>query len=194
MTQSYYALNDDVTANDNEVGKELVEAAVDRLAELYERHERGEPLYGKAAARVVSEFGAIGADVAAVEAEGRDEVDGAFGGQVWRHPELRKRLRGSALRLYPGLALDCAFGPGGACGGVEAPNWNACNPRCGNAMLDATQLAFLNDTADRIRSYLDDMRIGTTLRLLLQDQLDDLTTAIADHESRPAPTDNRAQP
>lgn len=57
--------------------------------------------------RVVSEFGAIAADVAAVEA-------GGFDGQIWRHAEARKRLRGSALRLYPGLALDCAFGPGGA--------------------------------------------------------------------------------
>jgi len=182
MTQSYYALNDDVTADDNEVGKELVEAAVDRLADLYARHERGEPLYGKAAPRVVSEFGAIAADVAAVETVGQA---GRFDGQIWRHAEARKRLRGSALRLYPGLALDCAFGPGGACGGVEAPNWNACNPRCGNAIIDATQLAFLKDTADRIRSYLDDGRIGSTQRLVLQDQLDELTTAIADHESRP---------
>jgi len=182
MTQGYYALNDDVTADDNQVGKELVEAAVDRLADLYERHERGEPLYGKAAPRIVSEFGAIAADVAAVETEGQA---GGFDGQIWRHAEARKRLRGSALRLYPGLALDCAFGPGGACGGVEAPNWNACNPRCGNAILDATQLAFLKDMAERIRSYLDDERIGTTQRLLLQDQLDELTTAIAEHESRP---------
>src|SRR5216683_954233 len=80
MTQSYYALNDDVTAEDNEVGKELVEAAVDRLADLYARHERGEPLYGKAAPRVVNEFGAIAADVAAVEAEGRAGLDGGFDG------------------------------------------------------------------------------------------------------------------
>ena len=184
MTQGYYALNDDVTADDNEIGKELVEAAVDRLSDLYVRHERGEPLYGKAAPRVVSEFGAIAADVAAVAA---DRQPGGFDGQIWRHTEARKRLRGSALRLYPGLALDCAFGPGGACGGVEAPNWNACNPRCGNTIFDATQLAFLKDTADRIRSYVDDGRIDTTQRLLLEDQLDELTTAIADHESRPAP-------
>ena len=194
MTQSYYALNDDVTADDNEVGKELVEAAVDRLADLYERHERGEPLYGKAAARVVSEFGAIAADVTTVEVEGQAGVDGGFGGQIWRHAEARKRLRGSALRLYPGLALNCAFGPGGACGGVEAPNWNACNPRCTNTIFDATQLGFLNETADRIRSYLDDGRIGATQRLLLQDQLDELTTVIADHESRPAPRRHEAQP
>src|SRR6266542_6505508 len=82
------ALNDDVTADDNEVGKELVEAAVDRLADLYARHERGEPLYGKAGPRVVSELGAIAADVAAAEAEGQD---GGFGGQIWRHAEARKR-------------------------------------------------------------------------------------------------------
>jgi hypothetical protein len=183
MTQGYYALNDDVTADDRTtVGMELVEAAVDRLADFYARHERGEPLYGKAAPRVVSEFGAIAADVAAVEA---DRQHGGFDGQIWRQAEARKRLRGSALRLYPGLALDCAFGLGGACGGVEAPNWNACNPRCTNTIFDATQLAFLKDTADRIRSYLDDGRIGTTQRLLLQDQLDELTTAMADHESRP---------
>jgi hypothetical protein len=191
MTQSYYALNDDVTADDNEVGKELVEAAVDRLADLYTRHERGEPLYGKAAPRVVSEFGAIAADVATVEA---DRQPAGFDGQIWRHAEARKRLRGSALRLHPGLALDCAFGPGGACGGVEAPNWNACNPRCGNTILDATQLTFLKDSAERIRSYLGDGRIGTTQRLLLQNQLDELTTAIADHESRPAPGHHRDWP
>jgi hypothetical protein len=113
---------------------------------------------------------------------------------IWRHAEARKRLRRSALRLYPGLALDCAFGPGGACGGREAPNWNACTPRCGNAILDATQLAFLKDTANRIRSYLDDGRIGTTLRLLLQDQLDELTSAIADREGHPAPRRHEAQP
>ena len=147
-------------------------------------------MYGKAAPRVVSEFGAIAADVAAVETVGQA---GRFDGQIWRHAEARKRLRGSALRLYPGLALDCAFGPGGACGGVEAPNWNACNPRCGNTILDATQLAFLKDTADRIRSYLDDGRIGTTQRLLLQDQLDELTTVIADHESRPTLGDYATQ-
>ena len=58
--------------------KELVEAAVDRLADLYERHERGEPLYGKAAARVVSEFGAIAADVTTVEVEGQAGVDGGL--------------------------------------------------------------------------------------------------------------------
>lgn len=191
MTQSYYALNDDVTTDDNEVGKELVEAAVDRLAELYERHEQGQPLYGRAAPRVINEFGAIAADVATVETGGQA---GGFDGQIWRHAEARKRLRGSALRLYPGLALDCAFGPGGACGGVEAPNWNACNPRCTNAILDVTQLGFLKDTADRIRSYLDDGRIGTTQRLLLQDQLDELTTVIADHESRPAPGHDVAYP
>jgi len=149
------------------------------------------PLYGKAAPRIVSEFGAIAADVAAVETEGQA---GGFDGQIWRHAEARKRLRGSALRLYPGLALDCAFGPGGACGGVEAPNWNACNPWCGNTIFDATQLAFLKDTADRIRSFLDDGRIGTTQRLLLQDQLDELTTAIAEHESRPALGRHEAQP
>ncbi|MGA2930044.1 MAG: hypothetical protein ABSG43_29460, partial [Solirubrobacteraceae bacterium] len=51
MTQSYYALNDDVTAAENEVASELVEAAVDRLADLYELHERNEPLYGSAAPR-----------------------------------------------------------------------------------------------------------------------------------------------
>jgi len=100
---------------------------------------------------------------------------------------VRKRLRGSALRLYPGVALDCAFGPGGACGGVEAPNWNACDPGCANAILDPTQLAFLKDTADRIRSYLDDQTIGTAQRLLLDRQLDELTTAIVHHESHPAP-------
>jgi len=79
MIQTYYALNDDVTADDNQVGKELVEAAVDRLADLYARHERGEPLYGKAARRIVNEFGAIAAEVAAVEAEGQA---GGFGGQL----------------------------------------------------------------------------------------------------------------
>jgi hypothetical protein len=100
-------------------------------------------LYGKVAPRIVNEFGAIAADVAAVETESSAGLDGGFRGQIWRHAEARRRLRGSALRLYPGLALDCAFGPGGACGGVEAPNWNACNPSCGNALLDATQLAFL---------------------------------------------------
>ena len=186
MTQSYYALNDDVTAEDNEVAMELVEAAVDRLADLYQQHERGEPLYGKAARRLVGELDAIAADVATVE-------PGAFEGQTWRHAEVRKRLRGSALRLYPGLALDCAFGPGGACGGIEAPNWNACNPRCGNAVLDPAQLAFLKDAADRIRSYLDDGRIATTTRLLLQDQLDELTTAIAEHESSPAGGNDQPQ-
>src|SRR5947209_18706876 len=134
--------------------KGAVEAAVDRLADLNARHERGEPLYGKAAPRIVSEFGAIAADVAAIEAEGQAGLDGGFDGQIWRHAEARKRLRGAALRLYPGLALDCAFGPGGACGGVEAPNWNACNPRCKNTILDAAQLAFLKDTAARIRSYV----------------------------------------
>jgi integrase len=87
MTQGYYALNDNVTADDNEVGKELVEAAVDRLADLYERHERGEPLYGRAAARVVSEFGAISADVATVEGEGQAGVEGGFDGQT--HPTRR---------------------------------------------------------------------------------------------------------
>jgi hypothetical protein len=194
MTQSYYALNDEVTADDNEVGKELVEAAVDRLADLYERHERAEPLYGKAANRIVSEFRAIAADVAAVEGEGQAGVDGGFGGRIWRHAEARKRLRGSALRLYPGLALDCAFGPGAACGGVEAPNWNACNPRCGNTIIDATQLAFLKDTADRMCSYLGDGRIGTTQRLLLQDQLNELTTVIAEHESRRSPGRRTAHP
>jgi hypothetical protein len=148
-------------------------------------------LYGKAAPRVVSEFGAIAADVATVEA---DRQPAGFDGQIWRHAEARKRLRGSALRLHPGLALDCAFGPGGACGGVEAPNWNACNPRCGNTILDATQLTFLKDSAERIRSYLGDGRIGTTQRLLLQNQLDELTTAIADHESRPAPGHHRDWP
>lgn len=187
MTQSYYALNDDVTAEDNEVAKELVEAAVDRLADLYQRHEQGEPLYGKAAHRLVGELDAIAADVATVE-------PGAFEGQAWRHAEVRKRLRGSALRLYPGLALDCAFGPGGACGGVEAPNWNACNPRCGNAILDPAQLVFLKDAADRIRSYLDGGRIGTTTRLLLQDQLDELTTAIAEHESSAPAGNDQPQP
>ena len=40
MTKLYYALNDDVTAKDNEVAGELVEAAVDRLADLYELHQR----------------------------------------------------------------------------------------------------------------------------------------------------------
>ena len=187
MTQSYYALNDDVTAEDNEVAMELVEAAVDRLADLYHQHEGGEPLYGKAAHRLVGELEAIAADVATVE-------PGAFEGQTWRHAEVRKRLRGSVLRLYPGVALDCAFGPGGACGGVEAPNWNACNPRCGNTILDPAQLVFLKDAADRIRSYLDDGRIGTTTRLLLQDQLDELTTAIAEHESSPAAGNEQPQP
>jgi hypothetical protein len=190
MTQSYYALNDDVTADSNEVGKELVEAAVDRLADLYERHEQGEPLYGKAAGQILSELGAVAADVTTIE-NGRQS--GGFGGQVWRHAEIRKRLRGSALRLYPGLALDCAFGPGGACGGVEAPNWNACNPQCRNAILDATQLTFLKATADRIRSYIDDSRTGATLRVLLQDQLDALTTAITDLELHSEQGRHRAQ-
>ena len=183
MTQSYYALNDDVSDDDNEVAGELVEAAVDRLADLYELHERNEPLYGRAAHRLVGEFDVIATDVATVE---HDE-DSGFDGRIWRHAEVRKRLRGSALRLYPGLALDCAFGPGGACGGVEAPNWNACQPGCANAILDPTQLAFVKDVADRIRSYLDDETIGTALRLLLQGQLDELTSAIAGHESHPAP-------
>src|SRR5260370_30226676 len=116
---------DDVTADDNEVGKELVEAAVDRLADLYARHERGEPLYGKAAPRVVSEFDAIDADVAAVEAEG---LAGGFDGQIWRRAQTRKRLRGSALRLYPGLALDCAFGPGRSCRRGRAPEPDARQP------------------------------------------------------------------
>ncbi len=182
MTQSYYALNDDVTAAENEVASELVEAAVDRLADLYELHERNEPLYGSAAPRLADEFDAIATDVATVK---RD--DEGFEGRIWRHAEVRKRLRGSALRLYPGVALDCAFGPGGACGGVEAPNWNACDPGCANAILDRTQLAFLEDTAERIRSYLDDQALGTTLRLLLERQLDELTAAIAGHESHPAP-------
>ncbi|MGH9154264.1 MAG: hypothetical protein ACRD1K_00030 [Acidimicrobiales bacterium] len=176
MTQSYYALNDDVTAEDNEVAMELVEAAVDRLADLYQRHEQGEPLYGGAARRLVGELDAISADVATAEPAG-------FGGQTWRHAEVRKRLRGSAFRLYPGVALDCAFGPGGACGGVEAPNWNACAPRCGNAVLDPTQLAFLKEATGRIRSYLEDGRIGTTSRLLLEGQLAELRAAIADHQS-----------
>ncbi len=183
MTQSYYALNDDVTAEDNEVASELVEAAVDRLASLYELHERNEPLYGSAAPRLAEEFDVIATDVATVK---RDDERG-FEGRIWRHAEVRKRLRGSALRLYPGVALDCVFGPGGACGGVEAPNWNACDPGCANAILDGTQLAFLKDAADRIRSYLDDEAIGTALRLLLEGQLDQLTAAIAGHESRPAP-------
>jgi hypothetical protein len=63
--------------------------------------------------------------------------------------------------------------------------------RCTNTIFDAAQLAFLKGTADRIRSYLDDGRIGTTQRLLLLDQLDELTTVIADHESRPAPGHQR---
>jgi hypothetical protein len=183
MTQGYYALNDDVTAEDNEVAGELVEAAVDRLADLYELHQRNEPLYGSAASRLADEFAVIATDVASVE---REDSRG-FEGLIWRHAEVRKRLRGSALRLYPGVALDCAFGPGGACGGVEAPNWNACDPGCANAILDPTQLAFLKDAADRIRSYLADEAIGTALRLLLEGQLDDLTEAIARHESHPAP-------
>lgn len=187
MTQSYYALNDDVSAEDNEVAMELVEAAVDRLADLYQWHEQGEPLYGKAAHRLVGELDAIAADVATVE-------PGSFEGQAWRHSEVRKRLRGSALRLYPGIALDCAFGPGGACGGVEAPNWNACNPRCANTILDPAQFAFLKDAADRIRSYLDDGLIGTTTRLLLRSQLDELTAAIAEHESSAAAGKNQPQP
>jgi hypothetical protein len=188
MTQSYYALNDDVTAEDNEVASELVEAGVDRLADLYDRHERGEPLYGKAAPRLVGELDAIGADVATLQS--RDKLVG-LEGQIWRHAEVRKRLRGSALRLYPGIALDCAFGPGGACGGVEAPNWNACNPSCGNTILDSTQLAFLKDAALRIRSYLSDRRVGDTSRLLLQSQLADLTAAVDDHQS--AAGDRRVQ-
>ena len=53
---------------------------------------------------------------------------------------------------------------------------------------------FLRDSADRIQSDLDAGRIGTTQRLLLQDQLDELTTAIADHESRPAPRRHAARP
>lgn len=187
MTQSYYALNDDVTAEDNVVAMELVESAVDRLADLYQRYEAGEPLYGKAAHRLVGELDTIAADVATVE-------PGPFAGQAWRHAEVRKRLRGSALRLYPGIALDCAFGPGGACGGVEAPNWNACNPRCVNAVLDPTQLAFLHDAADRIRSYLDDGLIFTTTRLLLQSQLNELTAAIAEHESEATAGDRRGRP
>ena len=77
----------------------LIEAAVHRLADLGERHERGEPLYGKAAPRVVSEFGAIAADVATVEAEGQARVNRGFGGQIWRHAEARKQLRGSTLNL-----------------------------------------------------------------------------------------------
>ena len=67
-------------------------------------------------------------------------------------------------------------------------------PPVRNAILDGTQLAFLKDTADRIRSYLDDGRIGTTQRLLLKDQLDELTTVIADHESRPTLGHHEAQP
>lgn len=191
MTQSYYALNDDVTAEDNEVASELVEAGVDRLADLYDRHDQGERLYGKAANRLVGELDAIVADVDTLQPP--DQL-GGFEGQIWRHNEVRKRLRGSALRLYPGVALDCAFGPGGACGGVEAPNWNACKPSCGNTILDSTQLAFLKDAADRIRSYLGDPRIGATSRLLLQGQLDELTAAIADHESRPTAGDRGGQP
>jgi len=190
MTQSYYALNDDVTAQDNEVASELVEAAVDRLADLYDRHEQGEALYGKAAPRLVAELDAIIADVDTLQ-PGREA--GRFEGQTWRHTEVRKRLRGSALRLYPGLALDCAFRPGGACGGVEAPNWNACKPSCGNTILDSAQLAFLKDTADRISSYLADPRTGDTNRLLLESQLKELTVAIADHQSRPA-AGRRGQP
>ena len=119
-----------------------------------------------------------------------EHLAGRYGGTLNSANDSADRLCASIR----GRLSTAHLAPGGACGGVEAPNWNACNPRCGNAMLDATQLAFLKDTADRIRSYLDDMRIGTTLRLLLQDQLDDLTIAIADHESRPAPTYNRAQP
>jgi hypothetical protein len=191
MTQSYYALNDDVTAEDNEVAGELVEAAVDRLAYLYERQGHGEPLYGNAAHRLIGELDAIAADVDTLEPG--DET-GGFDGQIWRHNEIRKRLRGSALRLYPGIALDCAFGPGGACGGVEAPNWNACKPSCGKTILDSTQLAFLKDAASRIRSYLGDQRVGIASRLLLHSQLDELTTAIADHESRPAGGKRRPQP
>jgi hypothetical protein len=182
MTQRYYALND-VTAEHNEVTSELVEAAVDRIADLYELHQRNQPLYGKAASRLADEFDVIATDIAT---DNRDDKRG-FDGLIWRHAEVRKRLRGSALRLYPGVALDCAFGPGGKCGGVEAPNWNACDPGCANAILDPTQLAFLKDTADRIRSYLADQAIGTALRLLLEGQLDELTTAIARHESHPAP-------
>ena len=183
ITQSYYALNDDVTAPDNEVASELVEAAVDRLADLYELHQRNQPLYGSAASRLADEFDVIATDIAT---DKRDDERG-FEGRIWRHAEVHKRLRGSALRLYPGVALDCAFGPDGACGGVEAPNWNACDPGCANAILDPTKLAFLKDAAGRIRSYLADQAIGTALRLLLEGQLDDLTEAIARHESHPAP-------
>ena len=71
---------------------------------------------------------------------------------------------------------------------IGPPHANVAEP------LDATQLAFLKDTADRIRSYLDDGQIGTTQRLLLQDKLDELTSAIADHESRPTLEHHGAQP
>jgi len=64
MTQSYYALNDDVTAEHNEVASELVEAAVDRLADLYELHQRNQPLYGSAASRLANEFDVIATDIA----------------------------------------------------------------------------------------------------------------------------------
>lgn len=179
MTQSYYALNDDVTAEHNEIGKELVEAAVDRLAELYTHHHDGEPLYGRAANRLVHEFDTITADI------DTNDRDAGFPGKTWRHSELRKRLRGSALNLHPGLAVDCAFGPGGACGGVEAPNWNACDPQCVNVVLDRTQLGFLNDTAERISGYLDDDRLGHTSRLILQRQLHDLRAAVTAHQASP---------
>ena len=46
----------------------------------------------------------------------------------------------------PQLELERAFVLG-ACGGVEAPNWDACDPGCANAILDPTQLAFLKDAA-----------------------------------------------
>lgn len=188
MTQSYYALNDDVTDDNNEVARELVEAAVDRLAELYEKRRHGQPLYGKAAPRLAVEIDTIAADIADPANNSTEKTSGGDGfvGESWRHTEIRKRLRGTSLRLYPGLALDCAFGPGGACGGVEAPNWNACTPLCRNAILDPTQLAFLHDTARRIRSYLADPLITDTNRLLLQAQLDELTTAITEHEAHPA--------
>lgn len=149
------------------------------------QHRNGQPLYGKAAARLAGHLDAIAADVAALQPP--DHSDG-FGGQVWRHNEIRKRLRGSALLLYPGVALDCVFGPGGACGGTEAPNWNACSPHCANTILDSGQLQFLKDTAGRIRSYLDDDKLGATSRLLLQAQLDELETAIAEHLVHPQPS------
>ncbi len=107
-------------------------------------------------------------------------------GRIMLRTVCRGQTLWDSILLYPGVALDCAFASGGTCGGVEAPNWNACKPSCGNTVLDAGQLTFLKDAADRIGSYLADPHIAATSRQILHGQLDELTAAIADHQSHPA--------